>query len=61
MVRESGAEILLYTRFIDTICENGRITSVILAALEGVRCVTADLFIDCTGNADVAVAAGIKT
>lgn len=61
MVQEAGVEVLLYTRFVDCVCENGKITSVVLAALEGLKCVSADLFIDCTGNADVAVAAGVPT
>ena len=61
MVREAGVEVLMYTRFTDCICENGKIKSVILAALEGLRCVSADLFIDATGNADVAYAAGVPT
>ncbi len=61
MVAEAGVEVLLYTRFVDCVCENGKITSVILAALEGLRCVSADLFIDATGNADVAFSAGVPT
>ena len=61
MVTEAGVEVLLYTRFADCICEAGKIRSVILAALEGLRSVSADLFLDCTGNADVAFAAGVPT
>ena len=61
MVAEAGVEVLLYTRFADCVCEEGKIKSVILAALEGLRCVSADLFIDATGNADVAAAAGVPT
>lgn len=61
MVREAGVEVLMYTRFADCVCEGGKIRSVILAALEGLRCVSADLFIDATGNADVAYAAGVPT
>ena len=61
MVKEAGVDLLLYTRFVDCICENGKIKSVVLAALEGLRSVSADLFIDCTGNADVAAAAGVPT
>ena len=59
LVKEAGVDMLLYTRFVDCICENGKIQSVILAALEGICSVSADLFIDCTGNADVAVAAHV--
>lgn len=61
MVQEAGVEVLMYTRFVDCICEEGKIKSVILAALEGLRSVSADLFIDATGNADVAYAAGVPT
>ena len=61
MVTEAGVEVLLYTRFVDCICEDGKIRSVILAALEGLHCVSADLLIDATGNADVAYAAGVPT
>ena len=61
MVTEAGVDTLLYTRFADAISENGRIKCVVVAALEGVRAVSADVFIDCTGNADVAAAAGVPT
>lgn len=61
MVREAGAEILLYTRFADCICEESRIKSIILCALEGLISLTANVFIDCSGNADVAEAAGVPT
>lgn len=59
MVKEAGVEVLLYTRFADCICENGKITAVILNALEGLCAVSADVFVDATGNADVANAAGV--
>ena len=61
MAAEAGVEVLLYTRFADCVCENGKIRAVILAALEGLRCVSADLCIDATGNADGAYAAGVPT
>ena len=61
MVNEAGVETLLYTRFVDCLCENSSIHTVILSALEGLRCVSADIFLDCTGNADVANAAGVPT
>lgn len=61
MTQEAGVDVLLYTRFADCITENGRIRHVILAALEGLVSVSANVFIDCTGNADVAHAAGVPT
>lgn len=59
MVTEAGVEVLLYTRFVDALTENGRITAAVLAALEGLTSVTADIFVDATGNADVAAASGV--
>ena len=61
MVREAGAEILLYTRFADCVCENGKIKGIVLSALEGLIYITADMVVDCSGTADVATAAGVHT
>lgn len=61
MTEESGVEVLLYTRFVDSICRHGGIESVILSALEGLISARAKVFIDCTGNADVAAASGVVT
>lgn len=61
MTEEAGVEVLLYTRFADSICCGGRIESVILSALEGLIAVRGKTFIDCTGNADVASASGVAT
>jgi len=59
LAADAGVEVLLYTRFVDCICKDGKISCVILAALEGLISISADLFIDCTGDADVAVSAGV--
>ena len=61
MVHDAGVEVLLYTRFVDAVCENGFIKQVILAALEGLVCADADVYVDATGNADVAYSAGVPT
>ena len=61
MATEAGVEVMLYTRFVDCVCENGNIKAVVLAALEGLCFASADVYIDCTGNADVAFAAGVPT
>nr|MBQ5811770.1 FAD-dependent oxidoreductase [Clostridia bacterium] len=61
LTKKYGVEVLLYTRFVDSAVENGRIKYVILAALEGLKSVSADIFIDCSGNADVAAASGVPT
>jgi len=61
MVSEAGVEVLCYTKFADCIVENGRIKYAILAAPEGMLCVGAKTFIDCSGIAAVAEAAGVST
>lgn len=61
MVREAGVELLCYTKFSDCITKDGVIKYAILSALEGMICVSAKIFIDCTGNAAVAEKAGVPT
>ena len=61
MVTEAGVDVMLYTRFVDCICEDGKIEYVVLSALEGLIGVSADVYLDCTGNADVAASAGVYT
>lgn len=61
MVREAGVELLCYTQFADCITENGNIKQVVLTAPEGMLCVSAKVFIDCTGNAAVAAKSGAPT
>lgn len=61
MVEEANAEVLLYTRFVDCVCVDNEIKHIILSALEGLISVSAKIFIDCSGNADVAHTAGVHT
>ncbi|MBQ3084072.1 MAG: FAD-dependent oxidoreductase [Clostridia bacterium] len=61
MVREAGVELLCYTRFVSCRMEGDIIKQIFLAALEGLLCVSAALFIDCSGIAAVAQKAGVPT
>lgn len=61
MTEEVGVNVMLYTRFADAVCEDGSIKYIVLSALEGLVSVDADVYLDCTGNADVAAAAGVPT
>lgn len=61
MVKESGAEILCYTKFVDCIKKDGKIENVILAAPEGLISVSAKLFVDATGIGSVAEKAEVPT
>lgn len=61
MVAESGAELLLYTQMVDVVCESGEISYVLAHGKEGLFAVRAKQYIDCTGDADLSAAAGVKT
>lgn len=61
MVSEAGVEVLCYTKFADCVVENGQIKYAVLVAPEGMLCVGAKVFIDCTGIAAVADKAGVPT
>ena len=61
MVQEAGAEILLYSQFVDSVVKDGRIMAAVLATPGGLCSLEADVFVDCTGNADVAAASGVPT
>ena len=59
MCIEAGVEILFYTKYVDSVLSDGAIDSIILAAPEGLVALKAKLYVDCTGNADVAAASGV--
>ena len=54
MLTEAGVELFYYTHMAEVFTENGRISSVLLSALEGNYLIEADTFIDATGNAQLA-------
>ncbi|MHC4332403.1 MAG: FAD-dependent oxidoreductase, partial [Planctomycetota bacterium] len=53
-------KVLLHTRFADVRVKNGRISECIICGKSGPEAVRARQFIDCTGDGDVARAAGFK-
>lgn len=59
MLREAGADILLYTVFSDILMCDGVIKGVYAEGKEGRFFVRADIVIDCTGDGDVAYRAGV--
>ena len=59
MTKEAGVDVMLYTRFADCVVSDGRIDCAVLLPLEGLSGVRAGVYIDATGNADVAAAAGV--
>ncbi len=61
MLLRRGVKLLLHTRFVDAIVSDGRITEVILCGKSGPEALRARQFIDCTGEAELARAAGAAT
>lgn len=59
MLRESGAELMLHTQFVQVLMEDRRITGVVVANKDGLGVLQAKMVIDCSGDADVAARAGV--
>jgi len=58
MVTDAGVQYMFHTNLIDVIVENGSIRYVICAAKGSVFAVKAKVYIDCTGDGDLAYYAG---
>lgn len=61
MVAEAGVQVLFETRLADVLTDGSRITHAVVLMKEGLCAIEAKCFIDCTGDADVAVRAGVPT
>lgn len=61
MALEAGVKLLYNTQVADCILENNTIQRVILCKKEGLSAARASLYIDCTGDADLAYFAGVPT
>lgn len=59
MLREAGVELLLQTQFVDVVKEDGVITGIVISNKDGLSVIKAKMFIDCSGDADVAARAGV--
>lgn len=61
LVREAGAHVLFHTTMTDVAHDGkGRVDAVIIAGKSGLRAVRAKVFVDCTGDGDLAAYAGAK-
>lgn len=60
MLTEAGVRVLYHTNFVDAIANGDRIERVIVLAKDGLHTIKAKTVIDCTGDGDVAVAAGAE-
>lgn len=62
LLLEYKVKILLHTRFVDVkVNSRGRISELLVSGKSGLEAVRADQFIDCTGEGDLARAAGFET
>ena len=56
-----GVKLLLHARFVDARVTRGRVTECVVAGASGAEALRARVFVDCTGEAAVARAAGFAT
>jgi len=59
-LQEAGVAFSFYTRLVDVIAEGGEIRAAVCAAPSGMWAVRAKVYIDATGNGDLAVMAGAQ-
>jgi hypothetical protein len=60
LVSRAGVQLLLYSFATEIVLEAGRIAGIVVVNKEGRRLFTADVFIDCSGDGDLAVMAGAR-
>src|SRR5262252_1143976 len=59
LTQEAGVRLLLHTWIVGAIRDNGRITHLVIENKSGRQAVAADVFVDCSGDGDVAALAGV--
>lgn len=59
LLAEAGVRVLYHTGFVDVDIEGGIITRAIIHKKSGFSAVEAKIYVDCTGDADIAAAAGV--
>jgi FAD dependent oxidoreductase len=61
VTEQDTLDVLLHALVADVIVEDGELRALVLATKRGPRAVTGKVFVDCTGDADVAAFAGVPT
>ncbi|MBO4377934.1 MAG: FAD-dependent oxidoreductase [Clostridia bacterium] len=59
MCEEAGVQVLFHSTFISPIMEGNALHGLVIATKAGLRAVSAQMVIDCTGDADVAFRSGV--
>ncbi|MBN8525580.1 MAG: FAD-dependent oxidoreductase [Planctomycetes bacterium] len=60
IVSEAGATVLFHTQFARVVAVDGRVEALIICNKAGLSAVRAQVFVDCSGDADLAAAAGAR-
>lgn len=60
MCKEAGVSLFFHSKVVDAIAEDGIVRYVVVAEKGGLRAFSADVFIDCTGDGDLAALAGAE-
>jgi hypothetical protein len=58
LCNEAGVRVLYHTRVVDAVVQDGRITHAVIENKSGRQAIAADVFIDATGDGDLAARAG---
>ena len=58
LVTESGVRLLLFTKLVDVVVEDKKISYAVVSSRSGIYAVKAKTFVDCTGDGDLSVRAG---
>ncbi len=61
MVLESGVKLLFFTKVVDMVVENGKIEAAVVSSQSGVYAIKAKIFVDCTGDGNASVRAGVES
>ncbi len=59
MLEEAGVKVLYHTRFVKPVTDGSRLTSAVLDSKAGEQLLEAKVFVDCTGDADLAYRCGV--
>lgn len=61
MAQEAGVKLLYCVQLVDVLTQDGKIDGVVVSMKEGLTLIKAKVYIDCTGDADMAYYAGVPT
>ena len=60
LIDEAGVITLFYTKIVDVLCNDCRVTHVLVSGAEGVYAIEAEVFVDCTGSGALCAMAGAE-